>query len=87
MPVADILSARIVNFNDDEHMLEMGADVFGCEGQGTGLLKHDGDDVISYVPLSEQLVREENKQEVNGQLKHHWGFWKCETVFQSALKK
>lgn len=62
LPVADILSARIVNFNDDEHMLEMGPDVFGCEGQGTGLLKHDGDDVISYVPLSEQLVREENKQ-------------------------
>lgn len=62
LPVADILSARIVDFNDDEHMLEMGPDVFGCEGQGTGLLKHDGDDVISYVPLSEQLVREENKQ-------------------------
>lgn len=69
LPVADVLSARIVNFNDDEHMLEMGADVFGCEGQGAGLLKHDGDDVISYVPLSEQLVREENKQRRTGRVK------------------
>lgn len=50
-----------MNFNDDKHMLEMGADVFGCERQGTGLLKHDGDDVISYVSLSEQLVREDKE--------------------------
>lgn len=36
-------------------MLEMGADVFRCEGQGSWFLKHNGDDVISNVSLSEQL--------------------------------
>lgn len=58
LPVADVLCAGMVNFNDDKHVLEMGANVFGCEGQSTGLLKHDGHNVISYVSLSEQLVRE-----------------------------
>lgn len=52
LPVADVISARVVDFDDDKHMLEMGADVFGSERKGPGLLEHDGDDVVANVPLS-----------------------------------
>lgn len=63
LPVADVLCAGIVNFNNDEDVLEMGANVFGSEGKSTRLLKHDGHNVISDVSFSEQLVRERRKWE------------------------
>lgn len=63
IPVTDIFSARIVDFNNDKYMLEVGANVFRCEGQGSWFLKHNGDDVISDVSLSEQLEVEQRGEE------------------------
>lgn len=52
LPVADIISAGVVDFDDDKHMLEMRADVFWSKRKGPGLLEHYGDDIIANVPLS-----------------------------------
>lgn len=52
LPVADVISARVVDFDDDKHMLEMRADVFWSERKGPGLLEYYGDDIIPNVPLS-----------------------------------
>lgn len=46
-----------MDFDDDEHVLEVGANVFGSEREGPRLLENDGDDVIPYVPLPQQLVQ------------------------------
>lgn len=51
LPVADVICAGVVDFDDDKHMLEMGADVFWSEGKGPGLLEYYGDDIIANVPL------------------------------------
>lgn len=51
LPVADVISAGVVDFDDDKHMLEMRADVFRSERKGPGLLKYYGDDIIANVPL------------------------------------
>lgn len=51
LPVADVISAGVVDFDDDKHMLEMRADVFRGEGKGPGLLEHYGDDIVANVPL------------------------------------
>lgn len=61
IPVANIFTAWIVDFNNNKNMLEVGSNVFRCEGQGSWLLKHNGDDVISNVSLSEQLEGKINK--------------------------
>lgn len=53
LPVADIFSAWIVDFNNNKYMLKVGANAFRREGQGSWLLKHNGDDVISDMSLSE----------------------------------
>lgn len=42
-------------------MLEVGSNVFRCEGQGSWFLKYNGDDVISNVSLSEQLEEQTDK--------------------------
>lgn len=51
LPVADVISAGVVDLDDDKHMLEMRADVFGSERKGPGLLEYYGDDIIANVPL------------------------------------
>lgn len=37
--------------HDDEDVLEMRANVFGCEGQRSRLLEHDGHNVVPDVPF------------------------------------
>ena len=54
-PVADVISAGVVDFDDNKHVLEMRADVLGREGESSRLLEHDGDDVVANVPLPQQL--------------------------------
>lgn len=51
LPVAHVISAGVVDFDDDKHMLEMGADVFWSERKGPWLLEHYGDDIVANVPL------------------------------------
>lgn len=51
LPVADVISAGVVDFDDDKHMLEMRADVFWSERKGPRLLEYYGDDIIADVPL------------------------------------
>lgn len=51
LPVADVISAGVVDFDDDKHMLEMRADVFWGERKGPGLLEYYGDYIIANVPL------------------------------------
>lgn len=51
LPVADVISAGVVDFDDDKHVLEMRADVFRSERKGPGLLEYYGDDIIADVPL------------------------------------
>ena len=51
VPVADAVSAGLVDPDDDEDVLEVGADVLGGERQRPGLLEDDRHDVVSYVPL------------------------------------
>ena len=48
-PVAGVVGAGVVRAHHHEHVLEVGADVFGREGQRPGLLEHDGDDVVPNV--------------------------------------
>lgn len=55
-PVADVIGARVMGSDDDEDVLKMRADVFGGERQRPRLLEDDGHDVVSYVPLPQQLV-------------------------------
>lgn len=58
IPIADILGAGVMNADDDEDVLEVGADVLRGERQGSGLLEDDRHDVIPYVPLPQQLEAE-----------------------------
>lgn len=51
LPVAHVISAGVVDFDDDKHMLEMRADVFRSERKGPRLLEYYGDNVIANVPL------------------------------------
>lgn len=62
-PVADVLRARVVHLHHHEHMLEVRADVLGAEGLGSGLLEHDGDDVVPDVPFPEQLQEMKHRRE------------------------
>ena len=60
-PVIGFVSAGLVNLDDDEDMLEMGADGLWREGQGAWLLEHDCHDVVTDVSLPQQLT-EQNRQ-------------------------
>ena len=53
----------------NENMLEVGADILWCKRLGTRLLKHDSDDIIADVALSQQLWIE-NKDMVIVKEKH-----------------
>lgn len=54
-PVAHVLGAGAVHPDDDEHVLEVGADAPGGEGARPGLLEDDGHDVVPDVPLPQEL--------------------------------
>lgn len=51
VPVADAIGAGLVDSDNDEDVLKVGADVLGGERQRPGLLEDDRHDVVSYVPL------------------------------------
>lgn len=59
-PVRDVLGAGVVCSDDDEDVLEVGADVFRRKRQCAGLLEDDGDYVVSDVPLPQQLKQNES---------------------------
>lgn len=54
-PVAGVVGAGVVHADDDEHVLEVGADVLRGEGQRSRLLEDYSDDVVPYVPLPQEL--------------------------------
>lgn len=47
--------------NDDEDMLKVGANSLGGEGVSARLLEHNGDYVVTYVPLPQQLGSEKQQ--------------------------
>lgn len=47
--------------DDDEDMLKVRADGLGGEGVSTGLLEHNGHNVVPYVALPQQLVVEKQQ--------------------------
>lgn len=51
LPVADVISAGVVDFDDDKHMLEMGSDVFWSKRKGPRLLEYYSDDIVANVPF------------------------------------
>lgn len=61
IPIADILSARVMDSDDDEDVLEVRADVLRGERQCAWLLEDDRHDVIPYVPLPQQLEAERRR--------------------------
>lgn len=52
-----------MNLNDDEDMLEMGADGLWSERLGAGLLEHDRHDVVADVSLPQQLMKQNRDTE------------------------
>lgn len=52
--------------HDEEHVLEVGADVLGGEGQSPWLLEDDGDYVVPNVPLPQEL-QDRKHEHVNDQ--------------------
>lgn len=65
IPVAGAVGAGVVHADDDEHVLEVGADVLRGEGQRSRLLEDYSDDVVPYVPLPQEL-REKKEREGEG---------------------
>lgn len=55
LPIAHVICAGVVDFNDDKHMLKMRADVFRSKWKGPWFLEHYGDNVVANVPLPQQL--------------------------------
>lgn len=53
-----------MHLHHHEHVLEVRADVLGTEGLGSGLLEHDGDDVVPDVALPEQLQVMKHRREI-----------------------
>lgn len=51
-----------MNLNDDEDMLKMRANRLWSEGQSARLLEHDCHDVITDVPLPQQLTRQRKQR-------------------------
>lgn len=58
LPVTGIFRARVVHTNNNEHVLEVRADILWSERQCSRLLKDNGDDVVPYVSLSQELREE-----------------------------
>lgn len=55
VPVAGVLRTGVVNTNDHKDMLEVRANVLGCERQSARLLEDDGHYIVSYMPLPQEL--------------------------------
>lgn len=55
LPVAGAVGAGVVHTDDDEDVLEVGADVLWGERQSSRLLKDDGDYVVPDVSLPQEL--------------------------------
>lgn len=53
-----------MDLNDDEDMLEVGADGLWSEGEGARLLEHDCHDVVTDVSLPQQLMKPNRDTEV-----------------------
>lgn len=51
LPVGAAVGARAVSTHHHKDVLEVGADVFGGEGEGPGFLEHNGNNVVPNVPL------------------------------------
>lgn len=67
-----MIRIRIEGANHYEHMLELGANGFGCERERARFLEHDGNYVVPDVTFAEQLlpvVRSEGEQ--GGDVEHH----------------
>lgn len=60
-PVARVVRAGVVHPDNDEDMLKVRANSLGGERMSTGLLEHDGHDVVPDVAFPQQLA----KQNVN----------------------
>lgn len=54
-PVTHVLRARMMHFDNDKHMLEVGPDAFGSKRKCSRLLEDNGHDVVSYVPFPQEL--------------------------------
>lgn len=63
-PVVGVVSAGLMDLNDDEDMLEVGADGLWSEGEGARLLEHDCHDVVTDVSLPQQLMKPNRDTEV-----------------------
>lgn len=55
IPVISVVRARVENSDHNEHMLKVRSNVLWCEWKCTRFLKHDGDNVVSNMPFSEEL--------------------------------
>lgn len=55
LPVTGAVRAGVVHTDDDEDVLEVGADVLRGERQSARLLEDDGDYVVPDVPLPQEL--------------------------------
>lgn len=54
--VIGVLCARIDGLHDDEDVLELGTDAFGCEWKSTRLLEDYCYDIVADVSFPEQLL-------------------------------
>ena len=60
-PVARGVRAGVVHPNNDEDMLKVRANGLGRERVSTGLLEHNGHNVVPNVSLPQQLVNEKQQ--------------------------
>ena len=70
LPVVGVVGAGVVHADDDEHVLEVGADVLRGEGQRSRLLEDYCDDVVTYVPLPQELREKKEKGGVSERGRH-----------------
>lgn len=54
-PVTHVLGARVVHFDDDKDVLEMGSDASRSKRKCSGLLEDNGHNVISDMPFPQKL--------------------------------
>lgn len=54
-PVAGVVRARAVHTDNDEHVLEVRANILRSERKCSRLLEYNRDYIISYVPLPQEL--------------------------------
>ncbi len=57
LPVTGVFRAGVVHTDDNKDVLEVRADILRGERQRSGLLEDYGDNVVPYVPLSQELRR------------------------------